>query len=315
MKSKHGKIGSAELAKAISAGDFASARRILAKRDAGLKASAAPERSQTPGRATSLADACGGQDATAVIDGRQVQYYAVSRTLDQWLGDDGAAVQGEFFSVLRGARQRMDELAASPALCHAANANAEDLLLVSPWQWGPSDPVLFLIGVMFCEGGRLVVEHYLARDEREEAAICQAFADRHARAGVLVTFSGKRSHHSHLVGRCKLHGVDLTAEAWDAPANRVRAGRPPHLDLRKECRARWGGRFRGCSLGLLERRLFGRLRQGLMPRAAAGEAYRNFVSTGDAGAMGDVMTHCAADLATMAQLVCVLLTGCENDGQ
>jgi len=314
MKPKHGKSGSAELAGAIAAGDFAMARRILAKQDAGLDAPAPPQSARGPGEATSLTDACDGRDATAVIDGREVSYCAIGRTLDQWLGDDGAAVGGEFFSVLRGARQRMDELEASPPLCHAANADPADLLLVSPWQWGQSDPVLFLIGVMFCHDGKLVVEHYLARDEREEPGICQAFADRHGRAGVLVTFSGKRSHQKHLADRCKRHGVDLTAEAWDAPACRVRAGALPHLDLRKECRARWGGQFRSCSLPSLERRLFGSLRQDLIPRAAACDVYRNFVSTGDAGSIRDVFAHCAADLATMARIVCVLLTGCENDG-
>jgi len=303
-----------ELARAIAAGDFAVAKRLLAKRSEAVGGRPRVESAQMPaaGERVSLIQACGGSEATAVVSGRQVSYCSVRGTLARWLGDEAGAVEREVVSVLRGARQRMDELAASPALCHAANADPEDLLLVSPWAWGPADPVLFLIGVMFCEGGRLVVEHYLARDEREEGGICQAFADRHARAGVLVTFSGKRSHRKRLADRCALHEVDLSAEAWDAPAARVRAGVPPHLDLRKECRARWSGQFRNCTLPVLERRLLARARPHLMPRSACQETYRDFVSTGSAAPMGDVLAHCAADLATMAQLVCVLLTGCEQ---
>ena len=305
----------AELAQAISAGDFQAARRILAAPGAAGK----PDKPHVGRISTrdsmSLAEACGGCDTTVAVGGKTVHYHTVRRTLDQWLGDVGPTVQREYVSVLRGARQRMDELAASPALCHAANAAPEDLLLVSPWQWGVTDPVLSLIGVMFCQDARLIVEHYVAPDERAEGAICQAFADRCARAGVMVTFSAKRSHRKCLADRCALHGVDLSAEAWDAPASRVRAGQATHLDLRKESRTRWCGQFRSTSLPFLERSLFARSRSGLIPPAAARQAYRDFAATGDAAAMGDVLTHCAADLATMAQLVCVLLTGCEDSGE
>ena len=305
----------AELGRAISAGDFRAARRILALPGAAKKPEKPSAHDAPPRGPTSLAEACGGCDTTIEAGGKTVRYHKVRRSLDEWLGDVGATVQREYVSVLRGARQRMDELAASPALCHAAVAEPEDLLLVSPWQWGHSDPVLALIGVMFCEGARLVVEHYVAPDERGEGGICQAFAERCARAGVLVTFSARRSARKHLADRCALHGVDLTAEAWEAPTSRVRAGPAPHLDLRKECRERWSGQPGGCSLPSLERRLFGRSRPGLIPRKAAGEAYRNFAATGDAAEMGDLLTHCAGDLATMAQLVCTLLTGCEAGGE
>ena len=312
-KSKRRENVPSELARAIAAGDFRAARRILGSAGAGPKPGAPRAGPASAPGPASLAEACGGRLATAVVAGREVHYHTVRRTLDDWLGDDGPEIQREVVSVLRGARRQMDELDASPALCHTANAGPEDLLMVSPWQWAPTDPVLLLVGVLFCEDRRLIVEHYVARDERDEGGICQAFAERHARAGVLVTFSAKRSHRKHLADRCALHGVDLSAEAWDAPASRVRAGPPAHLDMRKESRARWGGRVPSCSLPALERRLFGRSRPGLIPRAAAREACRDFASTGDAAAMVDVLTHSVADLATMAQLVCILLTGCETD--
>lgn len=310
-RSKRRQEGPSQLARAISAGDFPAARRILAASDVADKLRPPrPERGPI-----SLAEACGGKDVNATVAGRQVRYHKVRRTLDQWLEADAPDIEREFVAVLRGARQRMDELAASPALCHAANARPEDLLLVSPWQPGPTDPVLFLVSVMFCLDRRLTVEHYLARDERGEAGICGAFADRCTRAGVLVTFSAKRSVRKHLADRCELHGVDLTAEAWDAPTSRQRAGRLPHLDLRKECRTRWRGQLRTCSLPMFERTLLGRAGPNLVPRAAAQDACRDFIATGDARNMPSVLARSTRYLATMARLVCRLLTGCEGDGQ
>ena len=314
-KPKRRKKDPAELARAIEAGDFAAARDILAAPGPAEESKVRLPDGGSSRRGVSEADPCAGCDETVTVAGTTVRYHKVRRLLSEWLPAAGAGVEREYVSVLRGARQRMDELAASPALCHVANAAGDDLLLVSPWPRAPTNSALFLIGVMFCEDRRLIVEHYLARDARDEAGICHAYADRLARAGVLVTFSGRRSHRKQLADRCEACGVDLSAEAWDAPTSRLGGGQPPHLDLRKECRALWQERFRSCSLPLLERRLLGRSRGGLMPRTAAGKAYRDYVSTGSAAAMGDVLGHCAADLATMAQLVCVLLTGCEDDGE
>jgi len=312
-KSKQRQNVSAELARAIAAGDFRGARRILGSAGANGKPDPPPVAPARAAGPMSLAEACGGCDAVALVNGRQVHYHTVRRTLDRWLPVNGPGIEREVVSVLRGARRQMDELAASPALCHAANARPEDMLFVSPWPRGPEDPALLLVGVLFCEDKRLIVEHYIAGDERAEAGLCQAFAQRHARAAVLATFRAKRSHRKHLADRCELHGVDLSAEAWDAPTSRVRAGLPPHLDLRKECRARWHGRVPSCSLPALERTVLARSRPKLIPRAAVPEACRVFASSGDATAMGDVLAHCAADLATMAQLGCMLLTGCETD--
>jgi len=312
-KSRRRQNTPAELARAIAAGDFPAARRIL--RSAGAGGQGKPGRvgsAAAPG-ATWPGEVVGGCEATATVGHAEVRYHAVSRTLDQWMPADGPDIRREVVSVLRGARRQMDELDASPALCHAANADPEDLLFVSPWPRAPGEAALVLIGVLFCHDRQLVVEHYVAPDEQAEAGICQAFAERHARAAVLVTFSGRRSHRKHLADRCARHGVDLSAEAWDAPAARVRAGGPAHLDLRKECRARWRGQLPACTLGVLERRLLGRSRPGLVRRAVARQACGNFADTGGAAAIGQVLAHCAADLAAMAQLVCILLTGCETD--
>lgn len=295
-----------KLREAIASGDFASARELLASR---AVPSATQRSAASP--AMSLEEACGVRARSADVGGRKVRYFSRRIRPVDFL-PQCIDVEREYTSVLRGARQRFDELAASPALCHAADSRPEDLLFVAAEMCGPAAPWVCLAGVMFCEGSQLVVEQYLARDEGQEPGILQAFAERHAACGVVVTYSGRRSTYKLLRDRCEQHGVDLTAEAWDAPAGRVRAGGPAHLELRRQCRQRWKGTLRGSGILPVEQTLLGRHRKGMMARTAVGQAYRDFLATGSAARIPEVLRHNALDLVTMAQLVCLLLTSSEG---
>ncbi|HUS47402.1 MAG TPA: ribonuclease H-like domain-containing protein, partial [Phycisphaerae bacterium] len=66
-----------------------------------------------------------------------------------------------------------------------------------------------------------------------------------------------------------------------------------------------------CRLKTLESLLCGRYRPGDIPGSAIPDAYHGFVETGDARAIRDIVHHNMLDMLTMAQLLCVLLTGCE----
>ena len=290
------------LRRAIAAGDFAGARKMIAR------TKAPPPAAPPPARAVSLAEACGVDETCLDVGGKQVRLYSIHRSLAQYL-PPLRPVEREFALVLRGARQSFDELAATPGLCHAADAAPQEILFVSAETWGPSDPAVFLIGTMFFEAGALTIEQHFARDERQEAGICQAFARRYCSAGVVVTFPGRKSQLKGLESRCELHGVDLSAEPWESPASRRRCGRPVHLDLRTQCRARWPGRAGG--LAGAERLVLGRRRTENMPRRGIQEAYRQFLATGDAARVETILRHNALDLASMAQLLCLLLTGCD----
>ncbi|MFW6133469.1 MAG: ribonuclease H-like domain-containing protein [Planctomycetota bacterium] len=78
-------------------------------------------------------------------------------------------------------------------------------------------------------------------------------------------------------------------------------------------RRRWRRDVPNCRLQTLEAVLCGRHRRGDIPDAAIPEAYHDFVATGDARRMGDILHHNLLDLLTMAQLVSALLTGCARD--
>jgi len=294
-----------DLERAIARGDFAAARRLISGRIRPRQGSIAGAAGRTP-----LDKACGFQEISVPAD-QESAACCMRRREPADLTAEQRSVARQYVSVLRGARQRFDELDASAALCHAANASPEEMLLVSAETWRRDEPAVFLVGMAFCEGGELRVEQYFARDERQEPAVCRAFGDRCAAAAVVATFRGRRSQFKALRERCKHHGVDLAVEAWGA-VPRQRPGPPPHLDLRKECRARWPALLGDCGIETVERRLLRRTRKAPIARGAIEEAYRRFLAGGDGRDIPGILEHNLLDLLTMAELLCLLLTACEE---
>ena len=258
-----------------------------------------------------MQQACGGEETALAAAGDELHCYLVRRSAAE-MDSRASSAAAEYAAVMRGARQRFDELAASPALCCVADARPEDLLFVKVEARSGVEPVIFLVGMMFHSNGQIILEQYLARDETEEKGVLTAFAVRHASAGVLVTFSGRRSQLKLIHGRCSLHEVDLTAEEWEVPAVRATAGSLPHLDLRKEARKRWRDALPNCGPAALERGLCARRRVARIGGRGVPEAYEQFVATGDAAIIGEILHHNGMDLLTMVQVVCALLTGCEG---
>jgi len=94
------------------------------------------------------------------------------------------------------------------------------------------------------------------------------------------------------------------------PDNRM----PRHLDLLHEARRRWKGQLPNCRLQTLESYLCRRVRSGDIPGGDIPEAYHRFVRDGDARRLRAICRHNLLDMLTMVQLVCILLTSCEADG-
>ena len=302
---KKPRLETSDLGKAIARGDFAAARRLISER-----ISPRQDTSDAGGDRIPLDRAWGFQEIPVSTQKGSARC-CMRRQESADLTAPQRALIRQYIAVLRGARQHFDELDASAALCHAANASPEEVLLVSADAWRAEEPMLFLVGMAFCEGGELKIEQYFARDERQEPAVCQAFGDRCAAAAVVATFRGRRSQFKALRDRCKRYDVDLTAEAWGATP-RQRPGPPPHLDLRKECRARWPDLLSRCGIETVERRLLRRTRRVPIVRGAIEEAYRRFLAGGDAEYIPAILEHNLMDLLTMAEVLCLLLTGCEK---
>ncbi len=287
------------LARSIAEGDFAKASELLtAHGHAGVNRGQAGPQAVGKGPLPLIQAAPGGGETTFDVPAGPGRCWLISRTLSEVCPDE-AAIAREFSTVLRGARHRFDELGASPALCHVANARPEDLLFMDTETCGLAGSAVFLVGLMFYQEDELVFHQYLARDYAEEAAILQAFADRLGRAGILVTFNGKAFDMTLLSDRSAFHGVALAR------------GEIVHLDLLHEARRLWRGHLPNCRLQTLERHFCNRVRAGDIPGSAIPDAYHNFVATADARQMRDILHHNLLDLLTMAQLICAMLTGCD----
>jgi uncharacterized protein YprB with RNaseH-like and TPR domain len=292
------------LSRSLARGDLTGAARLLARHGH----SAVNRGPGTGGRAChgealrsraeplTLAAACGGRASAVASHGKRLSYHSVFKKLSQ-LGADCLPLARRYVAVMRGAGQRLDELSASAALCHAANARPEDPLFMDIESCGLAGASIFLVGTMAYRHGELVFRQYLARDYAEEAAILHAFSRRYARSPLLVTFNGKAFDMTMIRERAAFHAVPLPRRE------------PPHLDLLQEARRLWRGTVPDCRLQTLEQCLCGRRRIGDIPGWAIPDAYHRFVSTGDARQLGDILHHNLLDLLTMAELLCAILTG------
>jgi len=260
------------------------------------------------GEAVSLADACPGREVTVATPLGERAYWLVDGAVADVLPDE-APIEAEYAAVLRGARQRFDELSASAALCHLADGGPGDPLFMDIETCGLSGAMIFLVGLMRFTDGRLVYAQHLARDYAEETAVLAAVAEALPSAGALVTFNGKSFDMPMIRERSIIHRVELP------PADGPPEGRmPPHLDLLHEARPRWKGQLPNCRLQTLESCLCRRARSGDIPGGDIPDAYHQFVREGDARRLRAIGRHNLLDMLTMVQLVCILLTSCEADG-
>ncbi len=234
-----------------------------------------------------------------VARARGQKYWLIRRRLSEVSGE-ATDLQEEYAAVLRGARQRVEELTASAALCHIADARPEGPLFLDIETCGLAGACIFLIGLMSYRGGELLFEQFLARHYGEEPAIVAAFARRLASADALVTFNGKAFDMTNLRERAIFHGLQIPDP-------------PPHCDLLHESRRRWRRCLPNCRLQTLERVLCGRQRVGDIPGAQIPEAYHGFVSDGDARRLKAILHHNLLDLLTMGQLLTAVLTGRQPD--
>jgi uncharacterized protein YprB with RNaseH-like and TPR domain len=149
---------------------------------------------------------------------------------------------------------------------------------------------LFLIGLMFWEKGRFVAELVFARDYAEEAAVLRYVRDALGRFGVVVTYNGDR--------------FDLPFIETRLAATRVGPLDPiASVDLLYAARRLYRGVLPNCRLGTVERHIRGIERSGDIPGRYIPDAYHDYVRSGDARAMKNVLYHNRMDLFTMAVLL------------
>ena len=172
----------------------------------------------------------------------------------------------------------------------------EDLLFLDLETTGLGSSPLFLIGVMIWDAAGLVVRQYFARDYSEERAAVACFMQLIEGRKLLVSFNGK--------------SFDLPYVRMRAAANGLVCGfDPAHLDLLHVARRIWGDRVPDCRLQTLERLICGRMRADDIPGHLIPDAYHDYVRTGNAARMVNVLEHNFLDLLTLAELVVRLPEG------
>ena len=142
------------------------------------------------------------------------------------------------------------------------------------------------------------VQQYLARDYTEEGALLYQVWKRLADTRTVVTFNGKSYDLPYIRDRMVYYGYRLREGLAD-------------IDLLHEGRRRYKDRLVNCKLQTLEKAICGRGRLGDIPGAEIPDAYHEFVRTGNATEMRDILHHNALDLVTMIEIVLFMLEGRE----
>lgn len=154
---------------------------------------------------------------------------------------------------------------------------------------GFSGTPVFLVGVFHADDQDFWLKQFFARDYSEEGPMLNALWEFLARFRAVVTFNGKSFDLPFLTERAFYHRVPVHGDLY-------------HFDLLHESRRRWKKGLPDCKLQTLERYICRRSRTGDIPGAQIPLAYHEYVQTGDATAIRDILHHNALDLLTLAEI-------------
>jgi uncharacterized protein YprB with RNaseH-like and TPR domain len=170
----------------------------------------------------------------------------------------------------------------------------KNLALLDTETAGLSAAPIFLVGMIVWETDSAEDATSLqlfARDYAEERAVLAASAELLQGRTTLMTYNGRSFDLPLMRERMIYHGLGECPEPAD------------HLDLLHEIRARFRGEWDDCKLQTCEKRLCGRSRLGDIDGADIPDAWHDFVHTGDAAQMAQVLEHNRLDLITMLEVL------------
>ena len=206
---------------------------------------------------------------------------------------DAANFTSRYLDVVSGAKARPGSQKIDDALLALLGRNPGGAVYFDIETCGFAGTPVFLIGVMRVLDGRFVLHQCLARDYGEEAAIQARFAGSRGAAHTLLSFNGRTFDWPFVSDRAALHRVSLKPL--------------PHVDLLHQCRRSFRRIVPDHKLQTLELFLCNRRRTGDIPGHAIPAAYHDFVRTGHATQLRDILQHNLLDLVTMAELVTFIL--------
>ncbi|HWI52350.1 MAG TPA: ribonuclease H-like domain-containing protein [Symbiobacteriaceae bacterium] len=155
---------------------------------------------------------------------------------------------------------------------------------------GGTGTYAFLAGLGYFEGYDFVVRQYFLRDYPEEDAMLEALAADLAKFDLLVSFNGKAFDWPLMETRYRL------------ARRRVPLSGAPHLDLLHPARRIWKERLQQCNLQNLEAKVLGVERVGDVPGEMIPALYFDYLRTGEAGPLEDVILHNRMDIVSLVSL-------------
>lgn len=159
---------------------------------------------------------------------------------------------------------------------------------------GGTGTYVFMVGLAYFRGDRLLVRQFFMRDHAEEPAMLAALAQELGRHEAVVTFNGK--------------SFDVPLLLTRYTANRQRPSIPTeiHLDLLHPARRLWSEQLESCTLGTLERAVLGHERTHDIPSWMIPELYFRYLRGDDPRMMVAVFEHNLHDVLSLVALTCRL---------
>lgn len=157
---------------------------------------------------------------------------------------------------------------------------------------GGTGTYAFLVGVGRYEGDGFRLAQFFMRDPAEEPAMLLALEEFLAPCRALVTFNGKSFD-------APLLNTRYTLQGWRSPLRELE-----HVDLLHLARRLWRDRLPSRTLGNLEVHILSALRtEEEVPGWMIPEMYFDYLRTGDARPMKNVLYHNQMDVVSMAALL------------
>jgi hypothetical protein len=180
-------------------------------------------------------------------------------------------------------------------LTNLLNTDPNDIVYLDIETTGFSNTPLFLVGLLYFDSNKLVIDQLFARDYSEEVHLLQYFTEFVPRFTSLVTFNGKSFDIPFIRDRMIFHRKFLK---WSHT----------HIDMLHHSRRRWKGEFPDCKLQTLEYFVCNRRRENDVPSALVPEIYHDYVRSGNPEYISGILYHNAIDLITLMELTLVILS-------
>jgi len=155
---------------------------------------------------------------------------------------------------------------------------------------GGTGTYAFLIGLGFFRGHEFIVRQYFLRDYGDEEAMLEQLSLELNGCAMLVSFNGKS------------FDWPLVETRYRMSRRRPPLAGVPHMDLLHPSRRVWRDRLGHCNLTHLETEILGVTRYGDVPGHLIPQLYFNYLRTGDAGPLQDVLLHNRLDILSLVSL-------------